>query len=587
MRSSRRSSLADVSDLLGGRRGYVITLVVASFLGGICEAAILATIAQVAAALVNGSRHVQVVLGPLTTTATVGSLLTFALGLAVARLLLQGPLSVLPARIAADVQAHLQRDLFGAYTHASWTEQAHDREGDLQELMTNQVLQAAVGALSATALVTAMLSLAVLLASAFLLDPVAALAVTSAAVILLGLLRPLNKLTSRRSRALSQTQMDLASTIGQAARLAEETHVFGVSDPQFQHVEGSVGAVQRLFFLTQTLARLGPSVYQSAIYLLVVGGLALISGLHSGHVAALGAIVLLLVRAGSYGQQVQGSYQNVVQALPFVERVRQVQERYAASTPVTGDRRLTSVDTVAFRNVSYAYQPGRPALSDISFDVTAGETIGIIGPSGAGKSTLVQLLLQLRAADRGQIEVNSMPANVYDRADWHAAVAYVPQEPKLLHASVADNIRFLRAIADPEIERAAQLARIHADIVTWRSGYDSIIGPRADAVSGGQRQRICIARALAGRPAVLVLDEPTSALDPRSESLLHESLTSLKSGITLFIIAHRMSTLDICDRVLVVEGGRLEAFDSPERLRQRNAYYRFAAELSVGGRGSL
>jgi ABC-type multidrug transport system fused ATPase/permease subunit len=132
------------------------------------------------------------------------------------------------------------------------------------------------------------------------------------------------------------------------------------------------------------------------------------------------------------------------------------------------------------------------------------------------------------------------------------------------------------------VERAARLARIHDDIVTWASGYETVIGPRADAVSGGQQQRICIARALVANPEVLVLDEPTSALDPRSESLLQESLVGLKDGLTLIIVAHRMSTLDICDRVLVLVDGRVEAFATAPELRDQNAYYRFASELSAG-----
>jgi ABC-type multidrug transport system fused ATPase/permease subunit len=119
--------------------------------------------------------------------------------------------------------------------------------------------------------------------------------------------------------------------------------------------------------------------------------------------------------------------------------------------------------------------------------------------------------------------------------------------------------------------------------MSWPQGYATIVGPRADAISGGQQQRICIARALAGNPELLILDEPTSALDPRSESLLQESLASLKERLTLFVIAHRMSTLEICDRVMVIVDGRIEAFDTAGGLNRENAYYQFASVLSRGG----
>jgi len=160
----------------------------------------------------------------------------------------------------------------------------------------------------------------------------------------------------------------------------------------------------------------------------------------------------------------------------------------------------------------------------------------------------------------------------------------VPQDPRLIHASVAENIRYFRDLDDDAVERAARLARIHDDVVGWADGYDTIVGPRADAVSGGQQQRICLARALAARPEVLVLDEPTSALDPHSEMFIQESLRALKHELTLFIVAHRMSTLDMCDRVMVILDGRLAAFDTRAMLQAENAYYHSATMLAAGAR---
>ena len=232
--------------------------------------------------------------------------------------------------------------------------------------------------------------------------------------------------------------------------------------------------------------------------------------------------------------------------------------------------------------MTFGYNADRPVLEDLSFDVAGGEVIGIIGPSGAGKSTLVQLLLQLRKPEAGHYLVNGVDADRFARADWYRQVSYVPQEPRLLHASVAENISFFRDLDRASVERAAKLARIHDDVVGWAHGYETIVGPRADAVSGGQQQRICLARALAARPEVLVLDEPTSALDPHSETLIGESLTALKSELTLFIIAHRMSTLDICDRVMVIVDGRLVAFDTKALLQTHSSYYRHASQLAAG-----
>ena len=352
---------------------------------------------------------------------------------------------------------------------------------------------------------------------------------------------------------------------------------------QRTRIAGFVEASQVLFFRTQVLSRLVSNLYQSVIYLLMVAGLA---GLYylagPGHAGSLGGVILVLTRAGTAGQLVQGAYQGIAQAMPFIERTQEVEKRYRESRPLDGGVPLPSVRTVTFEKVSFSYNEGRPVLTEITFEVSGGEVIGIIGPSGAGKSSLVQLLLQLRVPQQGRYLVNGVPVGEFSREDWHRQVSYVPQEPRLLHATVAENIRFFRDIDQEAVERAAKLASIHEDIISWPKGYDTLVGPRADAVSGGQQQRLCLARALAARPEVLVLDEPTSALDPHSEALIGESLKALKSELTLFIIAHRMSTLDMCDRVMVIVDGRLVAFDTKALLQRENPYYRNASQLAAG-----
>lgn len=567
--------------LLGNRRDLVAALVASSVLSGFTEAAILAVVAQAATSIVNHVTRIHVHMGLVEAHVSVDTLLLIGLVLAVIRLALQVMISYLPARIAADVQTRLRGRIFKAFTRASWDVQSEDREGHLQETMTSQVLQATQGALWATALVTSLFTFVVLVISALALNVIVAMIVLVAAVCLFLLLRPLNSLGGGFARSLSVAQMAYASGIGEAIRVAEETHAFGVENAQRERIDGLVETAHGLFFRTQFIGRFVPALYQSLIFLVLVGGLIAVSALGSGHVASLGAVVLLLVRAGTYGQQLQGSYQLVRQAGPFIERLYDVQRRYETSQRTDGGIALRTVETLAFDGVSFYYRPERPVLADISFETSKGETIGVVGPSGAGKSTLVQLLLQLRAPAIGRYLVNGEPAEHFTTADWRRLVSYVPQEPRLVHASVADNIRFYRALDHDAIERAARLARIHDDIVGWSKGYDTIVGPRADAVSGGQQQRICLARALAAHPEVLVLDEPTSALDPRSEALIQESLAALKGDLTLFIIAHRMSTLNICDRVMVVLDGQLDAFDTIASLQAHNTYYRSTAPAAT------
>jgi ATP-binding cassette, subfamily B, bacterial len=572
-----------LSVLLGERRRSVVWLALASVVSGFAESIMIALIAEVAVTLASGKQaHIHA--GFLHLSAGTGTLLEIAAGLALIRLIMQIPISVLPARIASEVQAGLRVKLFHAFTDASWEVQSRDREGQLQDTMTSQTMQATGGALGATSLIANGLNFLTLVITAFLLNVEAAAGILVAGVLVFILLRPLKGIGVRRARALSKAQVGYAGGINEAIRLAEETHVFGVADAQRRRIDGLVDEARGLLFDTQVLTKIVPNLFQSLIFILLIAGLAILHATGSHHTAALGAIILLLVRSARSGQQGMATYQGLSQSLPFIERTQEAERRYAESRPFEGPTPLQTVETLTFEQVSYAYRSDRPVLSDVSFAIKRGEVIGIIGPTGAGKSTLIQILLRLRQPQQGRYLINGEPAEQFAAADWHSRVVYVPQEPRLLHASVAENIRFERELDAAAVEHAARLAHIHDEITGWPKGYDTIVGPRADAVSGGQQQRLCLARALVAKPEVLVLDEPTSALDPNSEALIQDSLSGLKQELTLFIIAHRMSTLDICDRVMVIIDGRLVAFDTIDHLQGHNAYYRSASAIATGTR---
>ncbi len=571
------SAWRQVWTVLSGRPAALALLAVSSIIAGLAESGVLAVLAEVAVALVDKTTRVSFSFGPLHFTAAVGAVIVFGLILALVRLAVQAVLATIPAQISSNYQASLRSKLFAAFTRASWAEQSRDLEGHLQEIVSNQATIAGQSVAQATGLAITALTFFVLVLSALIVNVVAALVVLATAVALFALLRPLVNLNNRYARSLSDASLSFAGGVNEAVRVAEETQVFGSGAAQRARAEELVKALEVLWFRSGRLSVLVPGVYQSLIYLFVVvalGGLYLAGG---ASVASLGAVVLLLVRAGAYGQQVQAYVQNLEQSLPWLERVHEAQRRYEASRPPDGDERLQRVRSLAFCNVSFEYERAHPVLSAIEFKVSAREAIGVVGPSGVGKSTLVQILLGLREPQRGQYLVNDMPANRFSREDWHRLFAYLPQEPRLLHASVSTNIRFFRSIDDAAVERAARLAGIHDDVMSWPAGYDTLVGPRADAISGGQQQRICLARALAADPEVLILDEPTSALDHRAELRIQESLTSLKSTLTLFVVAHRLSTLTICDRVMIIVDGRIEAFDRLTDLHATSPYYRSAS----------
>jgi len=359
----------------------------------------------------------------------------------------------------------------------------------------------------------------------------------------------------------------LAAAVTEAVRLGEEHHVFGTVSAQSRIIETRSEQVRGPFFRSQLAVGAAGSIYQGLVFVLLVAGLAGLYAAGTTEFGAVGASVLILMRSLAYGQLAQSAYTDMHNHLPYIDLTVAALRRYVQSAGPSGERALPEIRQFRLHRVSYFYAPQRPGLIDVTFKVSAGAAVGVVGASGAGKSTLVQILLRLRHPDQGNYLINGEDAACYDHDAWSRLVAYVPQEPKLIAGTVAANIRFHRdGIDQSAIEEAARLAHVHDDILKWTSGYERVVGQRADAVSGGQRQRICLARALATRPQVLVLDEPTSALDPRSELLVRQSLLTLKSrGVTLFIVAHRPTTLEVVDLLLHLDHGRLVGSVLPGR----------------------
>lgn len=323
------------------------------------------------------------------------------------------------------------------------------------------------------------------------------------------------------------------------------------------------------------------SLYQFTTILLLLGGLFAVYSVIDRPLASLGAIVIILVRALYQTGALQNMYHSLTETIPYVHRLNTDRATLRASSPSSGDLSIAEPNTLRFDDVSYSYEAGRPALRNVSFDVNQGEAIGLIGPSGSGKSTLIQLILRLRQPDTGRYLLDGVDASEIDDNSWFRQIALVPQESRLLDDTIAANIAFYRSpVTQEQIEAAARRAHIHDDIMALPDGYDTVLGTRGGALSGGQRQRVCIARALLRSPAILVLDEPTSALDMRSESLVHETFTELKGRVTIFAIAHRLSTLNTCDRIMVMEEGRLEAFGTREELQRQSEFYQDAIARS-------
>ncbi len=278
-------------------------------------------------------------------------------------------------------------------------------------------------------------------------------------------------------------------------------------------------------------------------------------------------------------------WQDFHQARLSVERLGDILNTTAEPTYSPGRAALPAIrGEVTFEHVGFRYRiDGPEVISDISMKIPAGQIVGIVGSSGSGKSTLGKLIQRLYVPESGRVLVDGIDLAAVDPAWLRRQVGVVLQENILFNRSVRDNI----ALADPALpmERvvaAAKLAGAHDFILELQDGYDTVIGERGSTLSGGQRQRIAIARALTTNPRILIFDEATSALDYESERLIQQNMRHITAGRTVLIIAHRLSTVRMADRIITIERGRLIEDGSHEQLIGTGGRYATLHRVQAG-----
>ncbi len=568
----------------GKYRWHIVALTTLGFLAAIVEGIGVNAVIPLASFFTSGgvptdfiSRAIQGVFAFIGIPFKFRYLIAFILFMFMVRAISMVVFGYIRGWISADYYNSESQALLKRAFSASWPFLLKQKLGYVHNTMVRD-LQCTSGLLGTVSQVIQSFSgLLMYLLVAINISPIVTISAAAGGAVLLGVVRPFTLRMQRIGNATSKIEKDISNFLTEHVIGMKAIKVAGKEKDALTSgnvLMNNLRTLQTRFALTQSL---GTSLFQpfSIIFVLIL--FAVMYNTPGFSFISFAAALYLIQKIFTYLESGQGAFNSMVSLLPYAENMTTFKNSLAehAQHEGHGTHKFVFEKEFAFENVSFAYaSDSKPVLYDVSFSVKRGETVGLIGLSGVGKTSVADIILRLFTPTSGQMTLDSVPAENISLNEWRSHIGYVAQDVFMFNGSIEENIRFYRPeLSMDDIIAAVKQANIYDFVMSLPEGFDTRVGDRGVMISGGQRQRIALARALVDNPSLLILDEATSALDHESEKLIHESIRALRGKVTVFIIAHRPSTVAEADTILVLNHGRIIEQGTPEDLLKNHESY--------------
>ncbi len=472
------------------------------------------------------------------------------------------------ARVTADYEYQTRSDLLRGVFSADWFFLMRQKVGYLETIILRDISIARNLFSIVSGAMMNLASLAIYVAIALSISGTITLISLTLGGLIFLVLKPLLYKTKMIARHMAKLYSEMNHHVGEK--------IIGIKTVKTSSVEEVISSKADDYFeeirnLDVKVAVLGvaPAVIMEPISILfIVSIFTFLYVTDNFQIGVFAATMYLIHRIFGDIRNVQMLLYKANERIPYVERVIEFQEEVAKNRESDGGtNRFEFKKCLEFKNLDFTYESSKNVLSNLNFVVKKGEMLGIVGKSGAGKTTIVDLFLRLMQPTRGKILIDGTDISAINIKEWRNNIGYVSQDIFVLNDTFENNIRFYdESISDEVVCDSAKMAYIFDFIQSKANQFKTAVGERGVLLSGGEKQRLVLARVLARHPSILILDEATSALDNESELMIQRAIEGLKGRVTIFVIAHRLTTLLNCDKIIFLENGRNCEEGPPQEL---------------------